>query len=430
MIKRYSMPRMSAIWDEENKFKKMLMVEIAACEAMAKLGKVPKEAISTIKKRARFDADRIREIEKKTNHDVIAFLVNLSENIGDEAKYIHLGMTSSDVLDTSLSMMMREAASILIEDLRLLLRALRDKARRYKNTVMIGRSHGMHAEPTTFGLKMALFYDESRRNLKRMEDARDIISAGKISGAVGTYANIVPEVENYVCKKLGLKPANISTQILQRDRHAQYLSTLAIIGASLEKFATEIRHLQRTEVGEVEEYFLPTQKGSSAMPHKKNPIMCERICGLARILRGNAQAALENMPLWHERDISHSSVERVIVPDSTILLDYMLHKFTEVIEKLVVYEDAMKENLEKTRGIIFSQKVLTSLIDKGLTRIEAYNIVQRCAMTSQKDGIFFKVILTNDSKVRKYLSAEEIEACFDIVCHLAHVGDIFKKVGI
>jgi len=430
MIRRYSLPKVSAIWQEENKFKKMLQVEIACCEALAKSGQIPKEALSVIKKKAAFDVERIREIEKKTNHDVVAFLVNLSENIGDEAKYVHLGMTSSDILDTSLSMMMRDAADILLDDIRLLLKALRDKAQRHRKTVMIGRSHGIHAEPTTFGLKMALFYDEMHRNLKRMKEAKDIINVGKISGAVGTYANVSPEVEKEACKRLGLKPANISTQVLQRDRHAHYLTSLAIIGTSLEKFAVEIRHLQRTEVGEVEEYFSPTQTGSSAMPHKKNPITCERITGLARLLRGNAHAAMENMPLWHERDISHSSVERVIVPDSTILLDYMLNKFTDVIRRLVVREDVMKENLEKTRGVIFSQKVLLELINKGLTRVEAYKLVQNCAMASQKDGISFKIILENDKRIKKYLTKEEIDACFDLGYHLAYVGTIFKKVGI
>jgi len=430
MIKRYSLPKMSAIWQEENKFKKMLRVEIACCEAFASMGKMPKEALSVIKKKARFDVGRIKEIETKTNHDVVAFIVNVSEYIGDEAKYIHMGMTSSDVLDTSLSIMMKEAADILINDTRLLLKAFRDKARKYRKTVMMGRTHGVHAEPTTFGLKMALFYDETRRNLKRLEDARNIISVGKISGAVGTYANVEPKVEEYACKKLGLKPANISTQVLQRDRHAQYLTAIAIVGASLEKFATEIRHLQRTEVNEAEEYFSPTQKGSSAMPHKRNPIICERICGLARILRGNAMASIENMPLWHERDISHSSVERVIVPDSTILLDYMLNKFTILIQNLVVHEDVMKENMEKSRGIVFSQRVLLELIKKGLTRIEAYEIVQKCAMAARKDGVNFKLMIENDSKVRKHLSEKEIEDIFDINYHLSHVGEIYRKVGI
>ena len=430
MIERYSLPKMASIWQEENKFKKMLEIEILACEAMAISGEIPKEAVKTIRKKARFDVERIKEIERKTHHDVVAFITNLAENIGEDAKYIHMGMTSSDVLDTSLSVMMVEAADILIKDLRMLLRALRAKAREHRKTVMMGRSHGIHAEPTTFGLKMALFYDETNRNLARMEEARKIIAVGKISGAVGTYANIDPKVEEYVCKKLNLKPANISTQILQRDRHAQYLGAIALTGASLEKFATEFRHLQRTEVGEVEEYFSSTQKGSSAMPHKKNPITCERICGLARILRTNSFAALENIALWHERDISHSSVERVIVPDSTIALDYMLVKFTDIINRLVVRSDVMSENLKKTRGVIFSQRVMLELLKKGLTRQEAYEIVQRSAMASQNDGLNFKTVLTNDRKERKHMSLAEIEACFDLGYHTAHVNRVFKKVGI
>ena len=430
MITRYTLPRMARIWQEENKFNKMLKVEILACEAMVRLGLIPKQAFDNIKKKSKIDVERIKEIEKKTRHDVVAFIVNISENVGEDAKYIHTGMTSNDVLDTSLSAMMREASGILIEDLKALAGALRSKARKYKKTIMIGRSHGIHAEPTTFGLKMALFYDETNRNIARMEDARRVISVGKISGAVGTYANINPQVEEHVCRKLSLKPANISTQILQRDRHAQFLSTVALVGTSLEKFATEIRHLQRTEVGEVEEYFSSTQKGSSAMPHKKNPIICERICGLARILRGNSLAALENIPLWHERDISHSSVERVIIPDSTVLLDYMLNKVTSIIDTLVVREDIMAENLKKTRGIIFSQRVMLELLKKGLTRQGAYDIVQRCAMTAQNDGITFKIVLVNDRKLRRYLKLQEIEACFDLGYHTAYVDRIFKKVGI
>jgi len=421
---------MARIWEEENKFRKMLKVEVLACEAFAKFGLMPKEALGNIKKKASFNIERIKEIEKKTHHDVAAFIDNLAENIGRDAKYIHMGLTSSDVLDTSLSVMMVEAADILLSDLRVLARTLRNKARKHKNTVMMGRSHGIHAEPVTFGLKMALFYDETNRNIKRMEEAKKVIAVGKISGAVGTYANVEPRVEDYVATNLGLKAANISTQVLQRDRHAHYLTTVAIIGASLEKFATEIRHLQRTEVGEVEEYFASGQKGSSAMPHKKNPISCERITGLARILRANSIAAMENVALWHERDISHSSVERVIIPDSTILLDYMLDKFNQIIEKLVVREDKMKENLEKNRGIMFSQRVMLELVKKGLTRQEAYAIVQRLAMKTQTDGISFKIALINDRELRKHLDLKEIEDCFDIGYHTAHVGEIFKKVGI
>ena len=421
---------MSAIWTEENKFRKMLAVEIAACEAMCKLGKVPREALQTIKTRARFDVDRIKEIEKATNHDVVAFVNNLAENIGPDSKYVHMGLTSNDVLDTSLSVMMQEAADVLIDDVRLLLKALRKKARKHKKTVMIGRTHGVHAEPVTFGLKMALFYDEFKRNLHRLQEARNVISVGKISGAVGTYANIEPFVETYVCKRLGLSGANIATQVLQRDRHAQYVTTLAIVGTSLEKLATEIRHLQRTEVGEAQEYFSPTQKGSSAMPHKKNPIICERVCGMARILRGNAQAELESVVLWHERDISHSSVERVILPDSTMLLDYMLAKMTAIVDTIVVKPEAMLRNLGITKGIIFSQRVLLELITKGLTRQEAYDMVQRAALGLTEGGPDFKTVLLDDAEVRGYLSAAEIEECFDLKYHLAYVDRIFKKVGI
>ena len=430
MIPRYTLPRMAKIWQEENKFNKMLQVEILACEAMAKLGLIPKGALNTIKKKATLDIERIKEIEKKTHHDVVAFIVNLTENIGEDAKYIHMGMTSSDVLDTSLSVMMVEAADILIEDLNALAKALRYKARKYKKAIMMGRSHGIHAEPTTFGLKMALFFDETNRNIRRMEEAKNIIGVGMISGAVGTYANVDPEIEDYVCKKLGLKPANISTQVIQRDRHAEFLTTIALIGASLEKIGTEIRHLQRTEVGEVEEFFASGQKGSSAMPHKKNPITCERICGLARLLRTNSLAALENIALWHERDITHSSVERVIIPDSTTLLDYMLNKTTNLIEKLVVREDIMLENIKKGKGIIFSQRILLELIKKGLTRQAAYDIVQRCAMTAQNDGIAFKIVLINDRKLRKSLNLKEVDECFSLDYHTAYVNDIFKKVGV
>lgn len=431
MISRYSLPKISRIWTEENKFQVMLDVELAACEAMSKLGKVPKEALRNIKSRAKFDIERIKQLEHATNHDVVAFIANLAENVGEDSKYIHMGLTSNDVLDTSLSVMMRQAADLLIEDVKGLLRALKKKARRYKAAPMIGRTHGMHAEPITFGLKMALFYDEFKRNLNRLSRARETISVGKISGAVGTYANIEPFIEEFVSKKLGLKPAEISTQILQRDRHAEYVVTLAIVGTSLEKLATEIRHLQRTEIGEVQEYFSPTQKGSSAMPHKKNPITCERLCGLSRILRGNAQAELESVALWHERDISHSSVERVVIPDSTILLDYMLNKMIGIIDKLVIYPDRMLQNMEKTRGIIFSQRVLLELINKGLTRQEAYDIVQRCAMSlSNEEGPDFKQILLSEEEIRKYLSGAEIEACFDLRYHLKYVDRIFKKVGI
>ena len=348
MIERYTLPKMGEIWGEENKFKKMCEIEVLACEALSKLGKIPKTSLYKIKKNARVDTDRIKEIEKSTKHDVVAFLVDLSDKIGPEAKYLHMGLTSNDILDTTLGLLMKESSSLLLDDLKQLARALRKKAKEHKYTLMIGRTHGIHAEPITFGLKLALFYSEMERNYERLLNARDAVSVGKISGAVGTYANIDPSVEKYVCKKLGIEGAKISNQIIQRDRHAYFLSVLALIGSSLEKIAVEIRHLQRTEVGEAEEYFSKGQAGSSAMPHKKNPITCERIAGLSRILRGNAMAAFENIPLWHERDISHSSVERIIIPDSTTLLDYMLNTMTDLIEKLVVHEDVMLKKDRKS----------------------------------------------------------------------------------
>lgn len=430
MIDRYILPKMHKVWSEENKFQKMKEVEILACEAMAKYGLIPKKAYYKIRRKAKFDIERINEIEKETHHDVVAFLVNLSENIGEEAKYLHMGLTSSDILDTVLSVTMCEAAEIIIEDLNQLAYALNQKAKRYKYTVMIGRTHGVHAEPITFGLKMALFYAETKRNIERMKRALEIVRVGKISGAVGTYANVDPRIEEYVCKKGNLKPASISTQILQRDRHAEYLTEIAIVGSSLDKFAVELRALQRTEVGEVEEFFLSTQKGSSAMPHKKNPIMCERVSGLARILRANAIAAMENVALWHERDISHSSVERIIIPDSTILLDYMLNKFTDIINKLVVHPDKMLENMELSKGLIFSQRVMLELIKKGLSRLEAYNILQKSAMNARESGEHFRDVLIRNGRLREFLTEDEIEDCFDIQYHLKHVDRIFRKVGI
>jgi len=430
MIERYSLPRMTAIWSEENRFRKMLDVEIFACEALAKLGKIPKASLFQIRKRARFDVARIKEIERETDHDVIAFIKNISENIGEDAKYVHMGLTSSDVLDTALSVQMQGACDILIDDVKKLMRILARKARRHKKTLMIGRTHSVHAEPMTFGLKMALYYDETGRNLERLKRAREIISVGKISGAVGTYANVDPFVEAYTCKKLGLKAARISTQILQRDRHAEFLTAIAITGTSLEKFATEFRNLQHTEIGEVEEYFSATQKGSSAMPHKKNPIMCERIAGLARILRANSMAAMEDMVLWHERDISHSSVERVILPDSTILLDYMLNKFMDLTGHLVVNEDRMRENLDKSGGVVFSGRLLLELINKGLSRNEAYDKVQVAAFVAKKDNIGFREALISDDGIRSILNEREIEDIFDFKYHLKNVDRIFRKVGI
>lgn len=430
MIPRYSLPEMSALWSEENRFQKMLDVEIAACEAMAKLGDVPKKAVATIRRKAKFSVRRIAAIEKTTNHDVIAFIKNLSENIGPDGKYVHMGLTSSDVLDTGLSIQMREACDLLIDDAKALIAVLKKKARQYKSTVMIGRTHSVHAEPMTFGLKLALYYDEMRRNLVRLERAREAVSVGKISGAVGTYANIDPFVEAYVCRKLGLKPARIATQVVQRDHHAEFLVAIAITGTSLEKFATEFRNLQHTEIGEVEEYFAKGQKGSSAMPHKKNPILCERICGMARILRANAIAAMEDIVLWHERDISHSSVERVILPDSTILLDYMLKKFAGIVSNLVVNGERMRANLERSGGVVFSGRALLALMDKGLTRNEAYDLIQKVAFSAKKDGVTFKYAMLADVGVRSLLKPREIEEIFDLGYYLKNVGTIFKKVGI
>jgi len=430
MIDRYSLPRMSAIWSDENRFRKMLEVELFACVAMTRLGQIPKAALFQIQKRARFDVERIREIERETNHDVIAFIKNLSENIGEDSKYIHMGLTSSDVLDTALSVQMREACDILIEDVRKLLKIIARKARLHKKTLMAGRTHSVHAEPMTFGLKLALYYDELKRDLERLRRAREIVSVGKISGAVGTYANINPFVEAYTCKKLGLRAARVSNQILQRDRHAEFLNAIAITGTSLEKFATEFRNLQHTEIGEVEEHFAKGQKGSSAMPHKKNPITCERIAGLARLLRGNAFVAMENMVLWHERDISHSSAERVILPDSTIALDYMLNKFMDVVGHLVVNEDRMLENLKKSGGAVFSGRLLVTLIEKGLTRSEAYDKIQKCAFDAAKENIELKDAILADDGMRSVLTEEEIEEAFNIKYYLKNVDRIFKHVGI
>ena len=421
---------MSSIWQEGFKFKTMLAIEILALESFAKQGKVPQEAVRRIKQKARFNLARIKKIEEKTQHDVVAFVANVAQYIGKDAQYLHAGLTSSDILDTTLGVQLKEASDILLDDLDRLLKLLAKKAKVYKDTVCIGRTHGVHAEPTTFGLKLALWFTETARNLERLKQARDAAATGKLSGAVGTYSNIDPQVETYVCKKLGLKPADISTQIIQRDVYAQYMAVLAVIGASLEKFATEIRHLQRTEVLEAEEPFAKGQKGSSAMPHKRNPVICERICGLARLLRGNAQAAMENVALWHERDISHSSVERIIIPDSTLALDYMLNKFIQVVAGLNVYPEHMLANLIKTRGLIFSQRVLLALMEKGLARPKAYDLVQRSAMHTWKEEIDFKDALLLDAQVLKVLSEKEIDKIFDLNYYLRNVNKIFKRVGL
>ncbi len=428
MISRYTRPEMGRIWEHENRYTKWLEVEIAACEAMAEDGLVPKEALETIKEKANFSVEKILEIEETTKHDVIAFLTNVEESVGPDSRYIHLGLTSSDILDTSFALQLKEAMEMIIQAAKDFMEVLKRRAEEHKNTVTIGRSHGIHAEPVTFGLKMAVWYSEMGRNLKRLENALDVISHGKLSGAVGTFANISPKIEASTMKKLGLKPADISTQIIQRDRHAQYFTTLAILAGTLEKIAIEIRHLQRTEVLEAEEAFSKGQKGSSAMPHKKNPIGSENITGLARIVRSNCLAAMENMPLWHERDISHSSVERVIGPDSTILIHYMLLRMTGIIDRLVVHSDRMLENLNKMKGLTFSQQVLMKLATKGLERQEAYVMVQRNAMKVWEEDLEFKGLILKDQEIGRYLTKDEIEEIFDLDYHLKYVDEIFERV--
>jgi adenylosuccinate lyase len=428
VIPRYSREKMTAIWSQENKYQKWLDVEVAACEAMVKLGKVPAQAVETIKSKAVIDVARIDEIEKITKHDVIAFVSSLTEKIGEAGRFIHMGLTSSDVLDTALAVQLKEAAQMLLDDLDQLLAVLKRRAWEHKDTLMIGRSHGIHAEPITFGLKMALWYQEMLRNRERLARAKETVSCGKIAGAVGTFSFIEPVVEEYVCKKLGLTPAPVSSQIVQRDRHAEFFTTLAIIASSLDKFAQEIRLLQRTEVREVEEYFSPGQKGSSAMPHKRNPVLSENISGLSRLVRSYAVAALEDVPLWHERDISHSSVERVIGPDATIVLDFMLGRFTGLIDKLVVYPERMLANLHMTHGVIFSQMVLLSLIEKGTTREDAYAIVQKNAMRSWHEGIEFKSLLAEDEIVKKYLNENDLDGIFNVNNFLKNLDFIFDRV--
>ncbi|HAH20256.1 MAG: adenylosuccinate lyase [Omnitrophica WOR_2 bacterium GWF2_43_52] len=430
MIARYSLPKMSAIWQDESKFSKFLEIEVLTCEAYAHFGKIPADAAKKIRAKAAFNAKRINALEEKTQHDVVAFVNCVGESLGPYAKYLHMGLTSSDLLDTTLSLQAHEACEILIEDTQKLLTVLARKARCYKDMVCIGRTHGIHAEPTTFGLKLALMYDETKRNLGRLQWEKEAVSVGKLSGAVGTYSNIDPRIEAYVCRKLKLRPAQVSTQIISRDIYAEFINVLALVGSSLEKFATEIRHLQRTEVLEVEEPFGKGQKGSSAMPHKRNPVICERICGLARILRANALVALENVNLWHERDISHSSAERVIFPDSTIALDYMITKFTEVIDGLVVYPENMLENVIRTKGLIFSQRLLLALMDKGLPRSQAYDLVQQQAMKSWKERLDFKRLVTENGDIANYLSSKEIESCFSINYYLRNINTIFRRLGI
>jgi adenylosuccinate lyase len=434
MIPRYSRPNMAAIWEPANRFSLWLEIEILACEAWAELGVVPKDAVAEIRAKSTFDmaalVPRIDEIERRTKHDVVAFTEAIAERIGPASRYIHLGLTSSDILDTCLACQMRQAADILLEDVTALESVLAEVAVKYKHTAMMGRTHGIHAEPTTFGLKLAMWLMEVRRAKERLTRARDVASYGKLSGAVGTFANVPPQVEEYVCATLGLKPEPISTQIIQRDRHAEYLAALGIVGSSLDKFATEIRHLQRTEVREAEEPFSEGQKGSSAMPHKRNPVSCEQISGLARLLRSNVQAGMENVALWHERDISHSSVERVILPDGTILLDYLLVKFRDIVQGMRVYPEQMQRNLNATHGVIFSQQVLLALSKAGATREAAYAMVQRNAMRAWEMGEAFRALLLADADVRKFLSVAEIESCFDLEYHLRHVDAIFRRVGL
>jgi len=431
MIKRYTLQNMKNVWSEETKFSKMLEIELLICEAWNKLGKIPDNSLLNIKSKAKFNIERIKEIEKITNHDVIAFVTNVSENIGDDGRFIHMGATSSDILDTALALQMRDAVDILIDDLLKLKDAFREKAIKYKSLPTIGRTHGIHAEPTSFGLKFALWFTETKKNIERMIWVKDEISIGKLSGAVGNFANTDPFVEEYVLNKLNLKPALVSTQIIQRDVHALLLNIIALIGSSLDKYALEIRNLQRTEVSEVSEPFTAGQKGSSAMPHKKNPIICERICGLARVLRGYSITSLENIPLWHERDISHSSAERIILPDATTLLDYMINKFIFVVNDLEVYDDKILKNVELTKGRYFSERVLTYLIEeKGFSREEAYSIVQKVSFESLERDISFKDALREEIALREVLKDEEIDNLFDLKWFIRYVDYIYKRSGI
>ncbi len=428
MIERYTRPEMARIWTPENRYQKWLDIEIYACEAHAELGNIPKEAVDRIKSKAKFDVARIDEIELTVKHDVIAFLTSVSDYIGDDSRFVHLGLTSSDVLDTSFAMLLAEASDLIISDIGKLMEAIKKRAMEHRMTPMIGRSHGIHAEPITFGIKMALWYDEMRRNLRRMEAARETISYGKISGAVGTFANIDPKVEEFVCSKAGLKPAPCSTQVIQRDRHAEFFSVLAVIASSIEKFAVEIRHMQRTEVLEVEEFFSKGQKGSSAMPHKRNPILSENLTGLARMIRGYAVSAMENVALWHERDISHSSVERIIGPDATILIDFMLNRCIGLIGNLVVYPENMQKNLNQMGGLYNSQRVLLKLAAAGASRERSYELVQRNAMKVWEQKKDLMEELLHDTDVRNLLSETEIREAFDLQYHLKHVDTIFARV--
>jgi len=429
MIERYSRPQMKKIWSEENKFDQWLNVEIVVCEAWAEVGEIPQKDIVKIRK-ASYNLDRVAEFLKVTHHDMTAFLNSVAESLGAESRFVHLGLTSSDVMDTALGLQLTQAADILAKDVAELISVLESKAIEHKYTIMMGRTHGIHAEPTTLGLKMALWVEEMKRNAQRLAEAKKNISVGKISGVVGTYATVPPQVEKIACAKLGLAPAPISSQILQRDRHAQFLTTLAIIASSLEKFATEIRGLQRTEVREVEEPFAAGQTGSSAMPHKRNPELCERICGLARLIRGYALTSLENIALWHERDISHSSTERIILPDSCLAVDYMLSIFTSIMKGLRVYPENMRRNIELTQGVIFSQRVLLALINKGVGREEAYKMVQDSAMKAWEERKDFLSLLEADRRVTRHLSKKELKSLFDYGYYLKHVDEVFVRLGL
>ena len=428
MISRYTRPEMAKLWSLKNKYQKWLEIEILVCEAWAEKGVIPKEALAKIKEKASFSVERIAEIETQVKHDVIAFISNVEENIGPEGRYLHLGLTSSDILDTANAVLLKEAMEIILEDVEEVMSILREQAFAYKDTPMIGRSHGVHAEPITFGLKLALWYEEMRRNKKRLQQAKEDISYGKISGAVGTFAHLEPEIEEYVCPKLGLKPAPITNQIIQRDRYAHYFTVLAILAGTIEKIALEIRHLQRTEVLEVEEPFTKGQKGSSAMPHKRNPIQCENLCGLARLVRTNAIAALENIALWHERDISHSSVERVIMPDSTILSDFMLHRLKKILANMEVYPERMLKNIYLTKGLIFSQALLLALVKKGLPRQKAYEMIQDCAMRVWQGEQDLKTQVLSHKEIKVYLTPAEIEKIFDLKYCLRHIDKIFARI--
>jgi adenylosuccinate lyase len=428
MIERYTRPEMGQLWTLDNKYRKWLQVEVAVCEVLSEKGHIPQDALEEIRNKADFDVRRIEEIEQETHHDVIAFLTSVAEHVGPASRYIHQGLTSSDVLDTATALIIMEASDLLLEDVEKLLNVLKRRAYEWKDTPMIGRSHGIHAEPITFGIKFAIWYAEMERNRERLWRAKESMRVGKVSGAVGTYANIDPDVESRTCDKLGLRAAPASSQIIQRDRYAEYFTTLALLGCSIEKIAVEIRHLQRTEVREAEEFFASGQKGSSAMPHKRNPVSSENLTGLARVLRGNALAAMENVALWHERDISHSSVERIIGPDSTILLDYMLSRLARVLDRLTVYPENMQRNLDLTGGLFYSQQVMLALTEKGLSREDAYRMVQKNAMKVWQERGQLRDALEEDPEMKRYLGPEELDAIFDLRYHLKHVDTIFKNV--